>query len=174
MKFQTRLWLLITLALLLVALMSFAVGKYMSTSTITGSVKFTAKLAESITITPMESVTLIPGDDTSATYIITINGRTKLPAQLMVTFENTADAAVAGTGHKLLVDFVSQEGFEISDDGTKCTYKIDLAADSAGGEEKIELTIPLKVSQYAKSNNITENNDADLLEVSAILAEKTP
>ena len=149
------------------SLVGYVAARYMTTiEKKDNTVQFTAKLAESITITYPENITLIPGYDTSATYTITIKGRTKLPAELTVTFENTADAAPDNTGHKLLVDFDHEDGFEITDEGKTCIYKKDLAADSAGGDEVITLTIPLKVSQYVKSNK------GDILKVSATLVEK--
>ena len=104
MKFRTHLGLLIGLALLLVALMSVAVGKYTSTVTITGNVQFTATLADTFTLqehkatrnadgsytlsttetTEPNSYYLMPGVDIPKDPFITITKKTDIPAYLFV------------------------------------------------------------------------------------------
>ena len=115
MNFRARFRLLIVLTLLLIALTTFAVGKYITTIQKPGTVTFNAKLAEndmlvesrinrkadgtyettSETITGAQSYTLIPGLDVPKDPHIVITGKTNIPAHLYIeVVDNTPNGAL--------------------------------------------------------------------------------
>lgn len=109
MSFRARFRLLIVLTLLLIALTTFAVGKYITTIQKPGTVTFNAKLAENVmlvesritrkadgtyettseTITGAQSYTLIPGLDIPKDPHIVIQGKTPIPAYLYLEVEES-------------------------------------------------------------------------------------
>ena len=111
--FRSRLRLLIVLVLVLLALMGFAVGKYMTTtSNQEGSLTVTAKLAEKILVeeyevarqndgsyTQLNSIAaedvkyiLMPGVDIPLRAHVRIEGKTPIPAYLYLTVGCTNEA----------------------------------------------------------------------------------
>ena len=115
MSFRARFRLLIVLTLLLIALTTFAVGKYITTIQKPGTVTFNAKLAENVmlvesritrkadgtyettseTITGAQSYTLIPGLDVPKDPHIVITGKTNIPAHLYIeVVDNTPNEAL--------------------------------------------------------------------------------
>ena len=173
-KFRTRLRLLILLLLLLAALMSYAVGKYMSTVTITGNVKFTAKLAETFelrehviskkadgtyettaaTITnETQSYVLIPGVDVPKDPHIVIEGKTEIPAYLYIEIVDGLDTVtVNGTSVKLI-------DYELTSDWGVTTTKANqhggtVYVYTGGGNTPLQLTgAAQNMTIYILANN---------------------
>lgn len=119
MNFRTRLWLLIILAVLLIALTTFAAGKYIMTISLQNTVTFTAELAENVVLVESkinrksdgtyettsetiaggtQSYTLIPGLDVPKDPHIIIEGKTPIPAYLYIeVVDNTTNNALRYT-----------------------------------------------------------------------------
>ena len=116
-QLHSKLWLLIILSALLIALTTFAVGKYMTTiHKNNNTVTFTARLAENVTLveskinrkadgtyeTADETVTgttqsyiLVPGQDIPKDPRVIITGKTDIPAYLYIeVVDNTPNDAL--------------------------------------------------------------------------------
>lgn len=115
-KFRTRVRLVIVLALILLALVGFAVGKYAQDLSFDGKVTFTASLAQNMilqehtaqkqsdgsyklleTHTYQNTYYLIPGLDIPKDPHIIITGKTDIPAYLYIKIQNTTGNSISYT-----------------------------------------------------------------------------
>lgn len=113
MSFRARFRLLIVLTLLLIALTTFAVGKYITTIENESTVSFTARLAKNVIlqehlavrqpdgsyqlgedVVKGNSYKLIPGLDIKKDPHIIIQDKTPIPAYLYIEVESTLDTPV--------------------------------------------------------------------------------
>lgn len=113
MSFRARFRLLIVLTLLLIALTTFAVGKYITTIENESTVSFTARLAKDVIlqehlavrqpdgsyqldeeVVKGNSYKLIPGLDIKKDPHIIIQDKTPIPAYLYIEVESTLDTPV--------------------------------------------------------------------------------
>ena len=113
MSFRARFRLLIVLTLLLIALTTFAVGKYITTIEQASTVSFTARLAKDVIlqehlavrqpdgsyqlgekVVKGNSYKLIPGLDIEKDPHIIIQDKTPIPAYLYIEVESTLDTPV--------------------------------------------------------------------------------
>ena len=170
----------ILLALLLSSITGYTLAKYIKTfPSETATVTFTARLADNMTITP-NSVTVIPGyDEAYATYTITIENKTEIPATLTVTIDNEVKPLTGATAPLIDVDVDTSRLAEKNTDtsgnvlwtastsGSKTTFTYHNKQLSAKNQDvTITLIVPLTVSQYVKQIGPT-----DIFSVSAKLDE---
>ena len=194
--------LLIILVLVLLALTTFAVGKYMKTMGHSGTVSFTARLASNLEIwehqvqrngdgtysldrnTPVHenAYVLIPGLDVAKDPYVLISGKTDIPAYLYVEIVTATIDSYAG---KPLITYTPANGWKVSDKeplhgGTVYEYVGNgdsaLALTSANTpKDGIYLLADNKiyVSQHAKYADNTQNGDTDVMQIYAYLVEVT-
>lgn len=199
-QFRARLRLPIILSLFLLGMIGFAVGKYITTVPLEGSVTFTAKLAESVVLqehtaqrqadgsyklvepyVSQNTYVLLPGLDIPKDPHIVITGKTPIPAYLYVEIVNNTDTVTVGTASVKLIDYAVASGWQESDiapknEGTVYVY-------TGSGDTPLKLTSTPEnpiyildgnqviVSQYVKSHDVTDNDDTDVLTFYAYLVE---
>lgn len=195
--------LLIILVLVLLALTTFAVGKYIKTMEHSGTVSFTARLASNLEIwehqvqrngdgtysldpnTPVHGndYVLIPGLDVDKDPYVLISGKTDIPAYLYVEIVTATIDSYAG---KPLITYTPANDWKVSADkeplhgGTVYEYVGNgdsaLALTSANTpKDGIYLLANDKiyVSQHAKYADNTQNGDTDVMQIYAYLVEVT-
>lgn len=91
---KKKIRLLIILTLLLAALVTFAVGKYMQTIPVAGKVSFTASLANKVAIKDgNETISLIPGADITRDPRVEVSGKTEVPAYLFLEVDSETEVS---------------------------------------------------------------------------------
>lgn len=192
MSFRARFRLLIVLTLLLIALTTFTVGKYITTIQKPGTVTFNAKLAENVmlvesrinrkadgiyettseTITGAQSYTLIPGLDVPKDPHIVITGKTEIPAYLYIEIVN--DTIDTYNGQSVITYDIaagwSQSTRAAQHGGTVYQYDTKLDKASAKATYYILKDNKVTVSQHIKH---ADTDGADLLTFYAYLVEAT-
>ena len=146
LTFRTRLRLLILLTLLLIALTTFAVGKYITTISVHNTVTFTAELAEDVVLveskitrkadgtyeTTAETVTsgtqeyiLIPGLDVPKDPRVVITGKTSIPAYLYIEIvDHTHNSALR---YELTDSWITPAAKDPEHSGTVYVFSTDKA-----------------------------------------------
>ena len=194
--------LLIILVLVLLALTTFAVGKYIKTMEHSGTVSFTVRLASNLEIwehqvqrnsdgtysldrnTPVHEndYVLIPGLDVDKDPYVLISGKTDIPAYLYVEIVTATIDSYAG---KPLITYTPANGWKVSNKeplhgGAVYEYVGNgdsaLALTSANTpKDGIYLLADNKiyVSQHAKYADNTQNGDTDVMQIYAYLVEVT-
>ena len=193
MNFRTRLWLLIILAVLLIALTTFAAGKYIMTISLQNTVTFTAELAENVVLVESEinrksdgtyettgetivggtqSYTLIPGLDVPKDPHIIITGKTEIPAYLYIEIvDNTIDTY----NEQPVITYEIAAGWSQSTQAAQhggTVYQYNTVLDGAFNEATYFILKDNKVtvSQHVKH---ADTDGADLLTFYAYLVEAT-
>lgn len=183
---------LILVALVLVGgLIGAAVGKYIKTTTYTGTLTVNAELAESMTLLESEAkrnndgtyylntaktVTenayeLIPGLDIPKDPHITITKKTPIEAYLYVeVVDNTPNGAI---GYEMTGNWLLLEGVTGKHNGAVYVYTTDKSApavvdDNVGAEFKVHL---LKDNQITVSQKLNTNQTNDTMTFYAAMGE---
>lgn len=200
-QFRSRLCLMILLVLLVLGMVSFAVGKYVMSMSHPGTVTFSARLAEDVELwehkaertsngdytltdeTVKENAyVLIPGLDIRKDPYIVITGKTEIPANLYLEIvTNTIDAyqgvpivsyAVNGNW-KLSNRAARHNGTVYEYVGAGETLVSLTSANTPTGHIEILANNKVMVSQHAKHADVTENGDKDILKIYVYLVEAT-
>lgn len=194
-KLRAKLRLLIVLVLLLISLVSFAVGKYVTTVETVGTVEFTAELAENMLLQEHKAVRqsdgtykldanaivdtntyiLVPGVDVPKDPHIVIENKTPIRAYLYVEIVDTLDTVKVGQQDVKLIDYALTADWEKTNTvgehgGAVYKYKTVLNR-NVSNPIYILADNKVTVSQYVKRSNITENGDTDILTLHAYLQE---
>ena len=192
-NFRTLFWLLLMLSMLLIALTTFAAGKYIMTISLQNTVTFTAELAENVVLVESkinrksdgtyettsetiaggtQSYTLIPGLDVPKDPHIIITGKTEIPAYLYIEIvDNTIDTY----NEQPVITYEIAAGWSQSTQAAQhggTVYQYDIKLDEAFTEKTYYLLKDNKVtvSQHLKH---ADTDDADLLTFYAYLVEAT-
>ena len=198
-SFRARLQLLIVLTLLLITLVTFAVGKYKSTVSFDGSFTFTASLADKMilqehvaerktngsyqlgaAVVNGNTYKLIPGLDIPKDPHIIIEGKTPIQAYLYLEVVDTLDTVTVGSNSVKLVNYALTDDWEQvtktpicgAANATVYRYKTMLKADVPNAIYILKDNM-VTVSQYVKSYDYTAGSDTDVLEFYAYLEETT-
>ena len=196
-KFRAKLRLLIVLVLLLISLVGYAVGKYITTVESVGTVEFTATLAENMLLREHEAVrqsdgtykldanttvdantyVLVPGVDVPKDPHIIIEGKTPIRAYLYVEIVDTLDTVKVGQQDVKLISYAITADWENTNEvgthgGTVYKYKTVLKTD-VPDPIYILANNKVTVSQYIKRHDITQNSDKDVLTFYAYMQEVT-
>lgn len=190
MKFHARLRLLIVLTLLLVALTSYAVGKYVTTVEIEGNVTFTAKLASSFVLqehkaerqengsyelgnalVQANSYTLIPGLDVPKDPHIVITGKTKIPAYLYIeVVDNTPNNALR---YELTTNWISSSRTAKVTGATVYVYSTDKSNPAEITTDQAKISI-LKDDKFYVDQGLLSGTESNALTFYAYLEEVVP
>lgn len=194
-QFRARLRLLIVLMLVLLGLITFASGKYVSDLSFNGKVTFTAKLADSVVlqehtaqrqtdgsyklVEPYVSENtyyLIPGLDIPKDPHIIITGKTPIPAYLFVEVVDTLDTKLEGSEKRKPVNYnvadhwVVLEGVTGTDGGKVYYYDTVLTNTNVPNSISILNGNTITISQYLLSQSADDGTD--ILKFNVKLIEK--
>lgn len=199
-QFRSRLRLLILLALLLIGGITYAAGKYVKTMPHSGTVTFTARLAEKVELWEHEAVrqnngsysldgsktvrqnsyVLIPGLDIAKDPYVQITGKTDVPAHLYVEivtdtidrYDGQPVVTYAPGGDWKLSERASQHGgtVYVYTGGSDSALTLT-SANTPAGPIYILADKQIRVSQHAKYADNTTNGDTDMMKIYAYLVE---